>query len=500
MEQKPGKLALLVFGYAMHLTVISFLGWNGTLLYLPVARYADTLLSCFNATQLVAFPLTFVLAAFLAYRRGTPSFVRWWAWAAFAATVGGVLIILESGLNAVESGVGAAAAIAGALVGFGNAAFFVSWQAVFSMQDARTAGWGIVGGTAVAGIAYYAATRFEGYAALFFALLVLSFGAMMLCLLRALVMAEMPECPRAGGYRECLGSLWRVALCVASLGFARGVAPALVLSDATFGPALSTLMALGRVVSAGVLLLLWRGRIPDSINIDVAYKVAFPLFTTGFVLLPFLGTVYRFAFAVCVYIAFSVASLLMMMLCLQEARQRALNPLVVYGCFAGFVYTFSKAGFAATYYVRVETAFGLSWVAVIAMFSVYLLSLVFFVSRTRRAGDQGDSAGLAAGAASSPDVGELLEMRCAALAGEYGLSERETEIVALLAQGRDVPYISEALFVSKNTVHTHCKNVYKKMGVHGKQELLSVLGELGQTSVEDRAVGSGASQGAVSER
>lgn len=65
--------------------------------------------------------------------------------------------------------------------------------------------------------------------------------------------------------------------------------------------------------------------------------------------------------------------------------------------------------------------------------------------------------------------------RCLAIGARYGLTERETEIMAYVAKGRDTPYIQEALSLSKNTVNFHRKNLYAKLGIHSKQELLDLI-------------------------
>lgn len=65
--------------------------------------------------------------------------------------------------------------------------------------------------------------------------------------------------------------------------------------------------------------------------------------------------------------------------------------------------------------------------------------------------------------------------RCAAIGKRYGLTEREMEIMAYVAMGRDTPYIQEALSLSKNTVNFHRKNLYAKLGIHSKQELLDLV-------------------------
>ncbi len=62
----------------------------------------------------------------------------------------------------------------------------------------------------------------------------------------------------------------------------------------------------------------------------------------------------------------------------------------------------------------------------------------------------------------------------AKLSRRYGLTEREEIIFSLVAAGRSASYISDALGISFNTVRTHIRHVYEKLGVHSKQELLDI--------------------------
>lgn len=59
------------------------------------------------------------------------------------------------------------------------------------------------------------------------------------------------------------------------------------------------------------------------------------------------------------------------------------------------------------------------------------------------------------------------------------LSERETEIVKLIAQGKINKEIARELFLSPHTVHTHRKNIMKKLGVHSAVELTNFAKENG---------------------
>lgn len=64
---------------------------------------------------------------------------------------------------------------------------------------------------------------------------------------------------------------------------------------------------------------------------------------------------------------------------------------------------------------------------------------------------------------------------CDAVAAERGLTPRETEILGLLARGRNAPYIQERLVLSRNTVKTHVANIYGKLGVHSQQDLIDIV-------------------------
>jgi DNA-binding CsgD family transcriptional regulator len=94
-----------------------------------------------------------------------------------------------------------------------------------------------------------------------------------------------------------------------------------------------------------------------------------------------------------------------------------------------------------------------------------------------------------AGIPLSPDVGfsavgveaallSDLRERCSALAVRHGLSEREVEVMELLARGRSRSYIAERLIISENTVRWHGKHLYAKLSIHTKQELLTLIEDL----------------------
>ncbi|MEG2260884.1 MAG: LuxR C-terminal-related transcriptional regulator, partial [Raoultibacter sp.] len=66
------------------------------------------------------------------------------------------------------------------------------------------------------------------------------------------------------------------------------------------------------------------------------------------------------------------------------------------------------------------------------------------------------------------------------LAKQASLTRREEEIFSYLARGRSAKYIAEQLVISENTVWAHIKNIYAKLGIHTKQELMNKVDEAAQ--------------------
>ncbi|CAM1360544.1 LuxR family transcriptional regulator [Tenacibaculum sediminilitoris] len=59
---------------------------------------------------------------------------------------------------------------------------------------------------------------------------------------------------------------------------------------------------------------------------------------------------------------------------------------------------------------------------------------------------------------------------------EKELSERENEVLTLLAKGKSYASIAEELYLSINTIKTHTRNIYEKLQVNNKKEIMLKYG------------------------
>jgi LuxR family transcriptional regulator, maltose regulon positive regulatory protein len=89
--------------------------------------------------------------------------------------------------------------------------------------------------------------------------------------------------------------------------------------------------------------------------------------------------------------------------------------------------------------------------------------------------------------AAMPDPGDLHRVlgeakrrtrRTGARPGEE-LTEREVEVLRLLAAGLTNREVANRLFVSFNTVHSHSRTIYRKLGVGSRREAIARAGEIG---------------------
>lgn len=64
---------------------------------------------------------------------------------------------------------------------------------------------------------------------------------------------------------------------------------------------------------------------------------------------------------------------------------------------------------------------------------------------------------------------------CREIADIYGLSKREEEILGHFARGKSHAAIAGELHIGSATVKTHSSNIYQKLGIHSRDELITLV-------------------------
>jgi DNA-binding CsgD family transcriptional regulator len=202
----------------------------------------------------------------------------------------------------------------------------------------------------------------------------------------------------------------------------------------------------------------------------LTYQIALPLMAAGFIFIPLhdpfniMGTaVHQFGYQYFYIVLWALWPVL--------ARRGGVPEgwVVCWGMasiqLGQLVGSISSAGLSRL----VSSDFDLAMVSALAIFVILLISLFALGNRPADTG-WGFLKPIEEAVYANP-----FERSCIQTARSYNLSPRETEVFFLLVKGRNRSYISEELVVSDETVKTHIKNIYRKAGVHSKQEMLDLV-------------------------
>jgi DNA-binding CsgD family transcriptional regulator len=76
-------------------------------------------------------------------------------------------------------------------------------------------------------------------------------------------------------------------------------------------------------------------------------------------------------------------------------------------------------------------------------------------------------------------LGSSIQERCKALADTHNLTARETEILYILGQGYSAAYVADILVVAESTIRSHRKNIYSKLNINSREQLIDLLNKHG---------------------
>lgn len=257
-----------------------------------------------------------------------------------------------------------------------------------------------------------------------------------------------------------------VPLVCTAVFFLSGTFAALLWSGSPATETARMLISQGAGLVSVLLLFLcwfvWKMRI----SISQLYVILLPILLTVFLVNSFILVGYKQILTFICDSCFILISIMMVITCIETARRFRVNNLVVYGVFGGIAY----ASRAPSYILMsFQTAYQVSFeidALVMALFLIYLLTIPAFFIIRKLAGKRDML---------TKSDEDFLNEKCQSMKEEFALSKRQAELLDYLARGRDVPYIAEALCLSKFTVRTYKKSLYAILGVHTQQELISLV-------------------------
>lgn len=268
---------------------------------------------------------------------------------------------------------------------------------------------------------------------------------------------------------DTYSSLWLVAICVLVFCIVRRL-PGFIAID---GPESLGVHLIGHLIEIGfsMAVLIWIFKMNRAIDFAQLWRFVF-LFLATSIVLSGIG-VDAGVRTVCNGVVTSLIVIVLWLLLSDVAHHSKAHPFTIFGfgwsLYVGGSYIGSLLGnlllAGNTTERTAPTCLGALWVIGIAM--VFCLGSAN--PDVRRIFD--DISGRA-----PVQEHATIDIRCDRLGAERGLTDREVEVLKLLAKGRSKAFIAEELYISENTVRAHSRRLYAKLEVHTRDELQDLIG------------------------
>ncbi|WP_143412166.1 helix-turn-helix transcriptional regulator [Arabiibacter massiliensis] len=485
-----GKLSLpLIAGFGSHWAWVYLTMFNGQQLFFWNAADPAATATLFHPASLVFFVTTLFSYGVLsrAFRRlfATQRRRKSIRFLGASLACAGTLLMCLAG---VESAAGIAALVAGgAATGVGSAILLMSYGVSFGQCDIAT----IVTSTAlslVAGIALYAlVSNLDALHPLGAVAAALIPFLECWCLYRcSTVLIDKLEF--AAITLKVRKAPFALRLCAPSLlfGFALGNVRVQAIADMHLVGGLGTQIACIGAAALVACALMIAVMLTQRQHLNFMFRTLLPLIAVALVAVHFVADATpftTFALLLC-YLLFEGA----MWVSYADITQRfRLTAFVVFGFGRGALALGALLGIAASAAIpQLDPAVDPASTLVVVLACVVggfgalprgseIRALVVGES-DNPAGEQDASRERAAEEA-SPEKARAgrFKRKCELVANRYLLSKKETEVLFLLAKGRNAAYIQEQLYISEGTARTHMRHIYKKMDIHTQQELIDLV-------------------------
>ncbi len=463
-----------VVGFATHWTWIWCVFWS-SLFYdtapadAPAWGDASAAVPALEPLWLVSLAanvITIALLLLLARMRNPLADVRGLPWAAAGLTAVGTLLLTQAAVDLLGPAAPAAYLLGGVLTGVGSGAVVVLWaEQLASIGSMQTIAFSIAA-LLVAAAAYALIALLPVRLAQLLVVLLPVANVMFYLHLKE----GMPRVPRsASNVLVNARPPLRMMLIALFFGLSFGAMKGLMTPMAPSWIGLRDALNIVAIV-VGVLALYVTTSVCKMDFNQLTYQVALPLMAAGFLFLPLhepysvIGTaVYQ-----CGYQYFYIALWSTWAIIASRGGVPA-GWVVAWGMLsiqAGQLAGSIAAAFAAG---TIQDDLGKAMLSATAVFVMLLVALFAFGNKTPETGW-----GFVR-PAETPSQNSPLDDAATRLARRFRLSPREIEVFFLLAKGHTRAHIASELSIGDETVKSHVKSLYRKMGLHSQQELIDLV-------------------------
>lgn len=412
---------------------------------------------------------TFLVFALLAPRIGRLSRRKAFSWTAVALTAIGTAAV---GLVLIPGQAGEAFIIPVSIVtAVGGAVLFCLWAEAYSQMGAtRTLMYGALSCIAAAAASFVIGTMEAPFGVIATAALPLASLACAQLSFRLLPTER--SVPK--GVRYPIP--WKLIVIMAIAGLLSSFSGAFLSATEYIG-AIHRVAATGIV---GIVILVMAIAKRDRFDARFLAKVGLPVSIVAFAIVPFVAPMQGYVVSVLMrfaYVWFTFFVLLMLANICYRFEVPSLRLFAIArassetALFAGIMVR--RALWQTDLLTDPMTLVGFALAGIVLV----LVCVVIWMSEKSVNGDWGASGLSLADRLHVPGPRERFMTRCDDLAVRYELTAREAEIMGLIAQRKSRAEIEQELFLSQNTVKTHVRHLYAKLGAHSKADVIALFEE-----------------------
>jgi DNA-binding CsgD family transcriptional regulator len=292
--------------------------------------------------------------------------------------------------------------------------------------------------------------------------------AAVLCL-RAAFQA-LPAADRPSPVMPRLTYPWKIFVLLALYSFAYGLRQHQLAAGAGMHSSASTALIMAVLFASAYFF-------SARFNVGALYRSPLVLIVCGFLLVPVEGFLGTAASSYLISMSYSLVGIIVALL-LYDISKRLGVTVVVFAAIKGAEQVFVIWGKDVA---ETMGALGLAvgaqdTVIAVAVVAMMLAATLILLSERELASKWGVRILDIGGLVEKTPEEERREAHVAELAERFRLTPRETEILHLIAQGKNGPAIRGELFIAEGTFKAHTSHIYEKCGVPNRRALVALLG------------------------
>ena len=215
----------------------------------------------------------------------------------------------------------------------------------------------------------------------------------------------------------------------------------------------------------------------NRFNIGTLYRSPLVLIVCGFLLVPVEGVFGTAVSSYLISMSYSLVGIIVALL-LYDIAKRLGVTVVIFAAIKGAeqVFVIWGKGVAEAMAAAGMNAGAQDAIIAVAVVAMMLAATLILLSEKELASRWGVRILDAGGLVEKTPEELRRDERAVELAEHARLTPRETEILSLVAQGKNGPAIMQELFIAEGTFKAHMSHIYEKCGVANRRELVALLG------------------------